>query len=99
MSRQVEQKLEDRQALRRASLERALDYGIPGALEANGDELLGIAIRYEPTSCLMTIKAIVEGTRSVAFIGSDTMVNCVLKGEMDLRNHRMRWRPDKYHLT
>lgn len=97
MTRQLEHALEERQAYRQAEVSKALDYGIAGALESQGDELLGIAIKYNPASCLLTIKAIVEGEHCVAFIGSDTMANCVLKTALEARHHRLRWRQDKYH--
>lgn len=96
MSRQLEQKLEDRQAQRVAALVTALEYGIVGALESQGDIFLGFAIRYAETSCLLTIKGIVEGEHSVAFVGSDSMANCILKTAQDARNGRLRWRQDKY---
>lgn len=97
MSRQTDIKAEERETARRSALVKALDFGIVGGLESQGIELLGFAIKYDAFNCLLTIKAVVGGTRSVAFVGSDSIINCFLKAASDARNNALNWRADKYH--
>jgi len=96
MTRQLEQKQEQRVTARNNALVRALDYGIVGGLESQGIELLGIAIKHDAFNCLLTLKAYVGGEYMVAFIGSDTMINCFLKAESEAKNQTLHWRADKY---
>lgn len=99
MSRQLEQKVEERETAKRDQLVKVLDYGLVGALESQGIELLGFAFKYDAWNCLMTIKATVSDTRSVAFVGSDTLINCILKAHSEARNSRLKWRADKYQSS
>ena len=96
MSRQLELDKEVRVAKKNQAIVNALEYGLPGALETQGIQLLGIAIKYDAYNCLMTIKADVGNTRSVCFVGSDSIANCFLKAVSDARNDALHWRPDKY---
>jgi len=97
MSRQLDQEQEERTAKRNQALVNALDYGLPGAFESQGIELLGIAIKYDAYNCLMTIKAEIAGVRQVCFVGSDSISNCFLKALSDARRGALKWRKDKYH--
>lgn len=99
MSRQLEIKQEERELARRSTLVKALDFGIVGALESQGVELLGIAFKHNAYDCLMTIKADVGGTRSISFVGSDTIINCILKAYGAASRNELRWRPDQYHTN
>jgi len=96
MSRQLDIKVEERETARRDELIKALEFGIVGAFESQGLELLGIAIKFDAYNCLLTVKAHVAGKYQVAFVGSDTVVNCFLKLQSEARSNRLRWRPDKY---
>lgn len=97
MTRQLEQEVEQKETEKRNLLVKVLDYGLPGALEAQGIELLGIAIKYDAFNCLMTIKADIAGERQVCFVGSDTIINCFLKSYQDARRGDLTWRADQYH--
>jgi hypothetical protein len=96
MSRQVDVKSEERETKRRDQLVKVLEYGLVGALEAQGIELLGFAFKYDAFNSLMTIKAIVGGDQSVCFVGSDSVMNCFLKAYSEARRGALRWRADKY---
>lgn len=96
MTRQLDQKKEQKQAARRDQIVKVLEYGLVGALENQGIQLVGIAIRYDAWDVLMTIKAEVGARREVCFVGSDTITNCFLKAHSEARNGRLKWRPDKY---
>ncbi len=96
MSRQLDISVELRESKRQTALVKALEYGLVGALEFQGIILQGFAIRYDAFSCLMTIKAEVAGTQSVAFVGSDTIINCILKAQADATRQALQWRADKY---
>jgi len=99
MSRQLEVKREERETKRRDKLVKALEFGFAGAIEGQGVQLLGFAIRYDAFNCLMTIKGIVSGVHSVCFIGSDSIINCILKAENDALCDALTWKADKYHTS
>jgi hypothetical protein len=97
MSRQLEQVDEDRELRRRQSLVKAMEYGLVGALESQGIELLGLALKWDAFSCLMTLRADVGGVRSVSFVGAETLIDSFLKAAAQARSGALRWRADKYH--
>lgn len=97
MSRQLELEAEERTAKRNQAVVAALDYGLVGALESQGIELIGFAVKHDAYNCLVTVKADIAGVRSVCFVGSDTIANCILKAQAEARRGALRWRPDKYH--
>lgn len=99
MSRQLEQKQEEQQTARNNALVRALEYGIVGALEAQGIMLLGFSFKYDAFNCLMTIKADFGNNKQVCFVGSESVIGCILRAQSDARNDGLSWRPDKYHTS
>lgn len=96
MSRQLDINGEEREKAKRNALVKALEYGIVRALETQGIELVGIAIRYDAFNCLMTVKADIAGTRSICFVGSDSIINCFLKLQSEANRNALSWRADKY---
>ena len=96
MSRQLDKKSEDAAAKKAQRLVKALDYGLVEHLDIHGALLTGLAIKHDASFCLLTIKAIVGGMGMVAFVGSDTIVNCVLKADRDAATDELHWKPDKY---
>lgn len=99
MSRQLEQEREVRKAARNTAVIKALEYGIVGALESQGIDLVGFSFKYDAFNCLMTIKARFAEDRQVAFVGSESIIGCILKSQSDARNDRLVWRPDRYHTS
>ncbi len=97
MSRQLDQATEIREAHKRDQLVRALEFGIVGALEGQGVELIGFAIKYDAYNCLLTVRADIGGDRFVAFVGSDSIINCFLKAEAEALDAGLHWNRDKYH--
>lgn len=97
MSRQLDQKAEDRELKRREALIKALEFGLVDALENHNILLLGFSFKYDLFNCLMTIKAVVKNVTCVAFVGSDTVINCIVKADREAHQGRLHWRPDKYH--
>ena len=97
MSRQLEAQSEERERNKRNALIKALDHGLAGGLESQGVHLLGISIKYSAFDCLMTLRADIDGTRHICFIGSDTIINCFLKADADAHRYELQWTPDKYH--
>lgn len=96
MSRQLEMESEVRATAKRDALVRALDFGIVGALEAQGIDLLSFSVRPDPFSCLITIRAVVDAKQCVAFVGSDTIINALLKLDLEATHARLHWGQDKY---
>lgn len=97
MSRQGDAKAEQRESAKQHTLVKALSFGIVDELEFSGIELLGFSFKYDAFNCLMTVKADIAGERQVAFVGSDTLINCILKTYSEARNGGLRWRADQYH--
>lgn len=97
MTRQHDIKAEERESARITQLVKALEFELVGALESQGMELRGFAVRYDAFNCLMTIKVDFQGDRKVAFVGSDTIMNCIIKASNDASYHRLKWSLDKYH--
>lgn len=96
MTRQLDVEREQREATRRDNLVRALEFGIVGALANQGFTMRGLAIKYDQLDCLLTLKAERDGKVFVCFVGSDTMMNCLLKGEAQCLGNSLKWRRDKY---
>lgn len=96
MSRQLDLKREEQTELKRDRLYQALEYGLAGALEHQGAELIGFRIRYAVFDCLMTITADFEGKRMVCHVGSDSLTNCILRATSNASNNQLRWSPCKY---
>lgn len=92
-----QQKEEVEVTSRRAlALERALDHELPGSIEMGGSILIGLSIKYSVGDVLLTIRAINGKDSVVAFVGSDSLTNCVLKAVRDAQNDRLRWKADRY---
>jgi len=96
MSRQNDVDGEEREKARRLKLVMALEFNLVAALENQGATLLGFAIRYDEFSCLMTLKVDINGVKCVAFVGSDTIMNCLLKADTAAALNRLKWRADQY---
>lgn len=97
MSRQNDINGEEREKARRVALVKALEFNMVAALQNQGATLLGFAIRYDEFSCLMTLKVDINGVRCVSFVGSDTIMNCILKADSEAAANRLKWKADKYH--
>lgn len=96
MTRQLEQLREDRETKRRDALVQALEFGLAGTLETQGITLLGFALKYDAFECLMTLKVEVGGDRQVAFIGTSSPIDCILRAVQAAQSDRLRWRKDRY---
>lgn len=96
MTRELDQEQELLEIARREQLVKALEYGIVGALENQGIQLLGFSMKYDAFNCLLTIRADVGGERQVCFVGSDSLMNCFIKAQAEGLNGRLLWRRDKY---
>lgn len=99
MTRHLDLKEEVRETARRDALVRALEFGLEGALSSQGIELSGIAIKIDPFNCLLTIKADRNGTPSVAFVSSDTLMNVLLKADSMAGHCVLKWQVDKYRRS
>jgi len=97
MSRQLDVIAEERETKRRDQLIKAIDYSLAGALEFHGMELLGFAMKYDEYQCTLTLKVIRKRHWCVAFITSDTMMNCILAADAAARRGSLSWDIDKYH--
>lgn len=97
MSRQMDEKSEQRESARRLNLVKALEYELPEVVQNLGAELQGFAIKYDEVSCLMILKADFNEIRHVSFIYSDTMMNCVISATRAAAANRLSWQRDKYY--
>lgn len=96
MSRQLDLKRELKETKRRDALVKALEFGLAGALEAQGIQLLGFSAKFDAWECLITLKGDIGGVRSVAFVGSDNVISCILKSVQAAQYDRLSWKKDIY---
>lgn len=96
MSRQLDQAREARETTRRIKLVKAVEYNLVDALYNQGADLRGLAIRYRETDCLLTLKVDIDGVRHVAFISSDTIMNCIIRADSAAASNSLKWSKDKY---
>jgi hypothetical protein len=96
MTRQLELHAEVRSAKRHKKLIMVLEYGLAGAVGHSGGILTGFSVKISEWECLMTIRAVRGDVPMVAFIGSDDLINCILKAERDAMSDKLKWREDRY---
>ena len=96
MSRVADAASEERDAKRREKLIEALSFGIHDALEYYGAELRGLSIKYDEFNILVTVRAERGGIGAVCFVGSDTMVNALVKLYAEASRDALVWKPDRY---
>jgi hypothetical protein len=96
MSRQLDQKVEERVDRRNKAVIRALEFELAGSLETTGITLLGLSMRWDAWDCLITLRADINGEMSVAFVGSDTPINAIVKCVRDTQRMGLKWKADKY---
>ena len=99
MTRQLDIEVEQRETSRRDTLIKALEYGIVGALQGQGIELSGLAFRYGEFSCFLTVKAVVDERGIVAFVASDTLMNCILRCQQEASHGTLKWSKDKWYKS
>jgi len=75
---------------------KALEFGLVGALSAQGIDFRGFTIKYDDFNCLMTLRLDINGRWHVAHVGSDTIINCILRAQSDARRQALVMVPDKY---
>lgn len=96
MTRQLERVREEKQQKVDAAVLMALEGGLVDAVGHSGGDLQGFGVKLSGGDCLITIKAIVAGRPQIAFVGSDSMVNCLIKVVREARSDQLRWRDDQY---
>lgn len=96
MSRQLDIIREQKETKRRDALVKALEFDLAGSLEIQGIQLLGFAVKWDVFECLLTLKAEIGGDRMVCFVGSDSVMNAILKSVSQAKSDRLRWREDIY---
>lgn len=96
MTRQADLVQEDRTVRRNQAVIRALEFELVGSLEACGCTLLGFSVKIEDWECLITLRAVVGEERMVAFVGSDSLSNCLVKCVMSAQRDKLVWKEDKY---
>lgn len=99
MTRQADVDSEARDQKRRDALYKALSFDIVGALDYHGAVLRGLSIKYDENNVLLTVRADRGGHASVCFIGSDSIVNCILKLASEASHNNLHWKDDRYHIT
>ncbi len=96
MTRQLDQKIEEREQARRLETIKVLEYGLAGAIESTGGALLGLAITYDDFSVRLVLKAEFETKRFVSFHYSETMIGAILSAYGSVNRNTVHWLVDKY---
>lgn len=97
MTRQLDIEREQREETRRLELIKAVEYGIVGALQHQGIELLGLSLMTEEFNTRCVVKARAEERRIVAFVSSDSISNVLIQVYRLANNQALQWGADKYH--
>lgn len=96
MSRQLEKAVEERQAKRATAILAAVEYGLVQGVGHAGGEFLGFSITDRGSDWLMVIKAVVGGSRQVAFVGAGDLGAVLIKATRLAGADGLSWREDKY---
>ncbi len=96
MSRQLEQRMEDRNSNERKKLLLAVYGGLDSAVSQAGGNLTGLTIKFSGVDCLLVVKARFPAGPVVAFVGADDLAGCFIKATREAGSDALRWRADKY---
>lgn len=96
MTRHLDAVEEERQTRKYHAVVRALEFELQGVIAGKGGQLTGFSVTLREWECLITLRSLQDGVPSVAFVGSDTLVNCVLKAVHSGQRDKLVWRVDKY---
>jgi hypothetical protein len=96
MSRQLDQKREERQSRLDGLLVAALEFALIGSCSDSGADLVGLSIRFAEADYLMTLRAEIEGVRQVAFVGSEDLPSVFRKAVNEANRGNLNWREDNY---
>jgi hypothetical protein len=96
MTRQLEQKNEDRLARRRLLLEKATIGGLESAVERAGGELLGISVKFHSYEVLVTLRAMFPAGKMVGFVGAADLCSALIKAANMAGRDEIRWRADRW---
>ena len=96
MTRQLEQSSEDRASRRSKAILQAVEGGLEDALARSGTEYTGFTAKISAVECLLVIKGVLAGRPQVAFVGSATLGDALVKAVRLGNRDELRWKPDKY---
>lgn len=96
MSRQLDQVQEERTARAHKALIRAIEFELQSSVALTGGVLTGFAVKIDDWQTLVTLKAVVDDVPSVAFVGADSLMGCILKAVREAKGGKLSWRADKW---
>lgn len=99
MTRQHDVKAEVREATKRDLLVTILEYGLKGSLGHQGTHLKGFSMTVRDYDCFLVIRGERAGRHEVAYVGSDTMINCFVKAYGAAGRGGLKWELDKFHKS
>ena len=74
----------------------AIEFELEGALAHAGAVLTGFSVKYGPSDCLMTLRAILAGKNMVSFVGCPDLGSCFRKAVVEAYHDGLKWREDEY---
>lgn len=96
MSRQLEQKMEERARREREQALLAIYGGLSDAVERAGGALSGFSAKMSDWDCLLVLRAEFPGGKMVAFVGAADLPNALIKAVREGKRDELRWKPDKW---
>lgn len=96
MSRQLEQRTEERQSRRERQIVRAIEFELEKAVGATGRLLTGFSAKGISGDCLLVLRAEADGHAEVAFVGGEDLGAALAKAVREGFRNGLRWRPDRY---
>jgi hypothetical protein len=96
VSRQLQQKQEEALARRNKQILLSIEGGLSDALARAGAVLLGFSVKHGDLDCLITLRVELAGRRQIAYVGSSTLGDCLVKAMREARSDKLRWKDDRF---
>jgi hypothetical protein len=96
MSRQLEAVGEERNAKRHMAIVRAVEFELLRSVEVEGVALLGFSVRLGEMECLVTLRAVRDGVKSVSFVGGEDLGGCLIKCVREAKKDNLTWKVDSF---
>ena len=96
MTKKIDAKLEERRAQVDREIVQAIEYALEEAVSSSGGVFTGFSMKIGDLDVLLTLRAIVDGEKSVCFVGCPDMSSCFRKAVVEGFNGGLRWRADKF---
>lgn len=96
MTRQFDIVQEERTKKVHLAIVKAIEYELVGSVAHQGGELTGFSVRIQEWETLITLRALQDEVPMVAFVGSETLTQALLKCVREAYQSKLNWQVDAY---